>query len=101
MNTDNPIEDDVHLIRNCTFKFKCDADWNKMIEAKGEEFELVRRCEKCNKNVYLVRNNQELVTHIEYNDCIAIPENITWLYGAINRHLIGHIEKSSVKFSIK
>ncbi len=35
-----------------------------------------RFCEQCEKIVYLVTTNSEIALHLEYNDCIAIHDDI-------------------------
>jgi len=43
---------DESKIRNCKFEFKCDADWDELTVAAGQDFEKVRHCGRCSKNVY-------------------------------------------------
>ncbi len=65
-----------------------------MTQVKGEDFDLIRRCEKCKKNVYLAKTEHEIAIHIEYNCCIAIPEAVTWGYRVLasHRRLDGDVE---------
>lgn len=71
-----------HFIRNCHYKFKCKALWQEMTQVKGEDFDLIRRCATCKKNVYLTTTEHAIAIHIEYNCCISIPEVVTWGYRA-------------------
>ena len=75
----------THLIRNCRFKFKCDVTWESMEKTNQDDPALVRFCNKCEKKVYLTRTQRELQIHIEFNDCVAIPEEITWRYNMTNK----------------
>ncbi len=56
-------------IRNCVFGFKCTADWNDMAQTSDID---VRHCEICQKNVYFITKDEELVEAIDLNRCVAI-----------------------------
>ena len=75
-----------HFIRNCHYKFKCKATWQEMTQVKGEDFDLIRRCATCKKDVYLTTTEHAIAMHIEYNCCIAIPEVVTWGYRVSAKH---------------
>ena len=65
-NTSHPIK-----IRNCTFGFSCEEKWEDMKNASFDNDSL-KFCGKCEKNVYLVVNSEELLQAIELNHCVAI-----------------------------
>ena len=80
------VETTNHFIRNCHYKFKCKATWQEMTQVKGEDFNLIRRCATCKKDVYLTTTEHAIAIHIEYNCCIAIPEVVTWGYRVSAKH---------------
>jgi hypothetical protein len=57
-------------IRNCTFAFRCKANWDQMTptDADGR----VRFCLDCQKEVYLCESDQELIHNVVNNRCIAL-----------------------------
>jgi hypothetical protein len=95
------MEADVtnYFIRNCQHKFKCKATWQEMTQVKGEDFDLIRRCTRCKKDVYLTTTEHAIAIHIEYNCCIAIPEVVTWGYrvsASRRSFMVGDVLKWSV-----
>jgi len=57
-------------IRNCTFAFRCKADWDKMISSDLDG--RVRFCLDCQKEVHLCESDQELIHNVVNNKCIAL-----------------------------
>jgi hypothetical protein len=57
-------------IRNCTFAFRCKANWDTMTptDADGR----VRFCLGCQKEVFLCESDQELINNVVNNRCIAL-----------------------------
>ena len=85
-------KEDRHLIRNCTWKFKCTKTWDSLLPAKPYTFESTRFCPDCKENVRLVENERSLFLAIEFNQCVAIPLEITNVYKQSKKHLIGSIK---------
>jgi hypothetical protein len=56
-------------LRNCKFVFKCTANWDEMTTTEDN---LIRHCESCKKNVYYIREPEELMKAIKLNRCVAI-----------------------------
>lgn len=57
------------VIRNCTFAFKCEAKWDAL---EALEFDNVRFCNVCQKEVYFCYDDYELISNIHLNRCVAI-----------------------------
>ena len=57
-----------YQIRNCTFAYKCKADWESL-EDTGEE--KVRYCRDCEKTVHLCENDADLNEAIREDLCVA------------------------------
>jgi hypothetical protein len=57
-------------IRNCTFAFRCKANWDQMTPADSDG--RVRFCLGCQKEVYLCESDQELIHNVVNNRCIAL-----------------------------
>jgi len=75
--------DDTFNIRNCSFGFECKQDWNTLVESNDED---IKYCKKCEKNVYMIHNDNELMTAIICNKCVAvkIPTKPSITVGMIN-----------------
>lgn len=73
-----------HLIRNCNFKFTCERTWDSLSELIDKPLAegIVRYCDKCLENVYLVRSADALLLHIELDHCVAVPVEITNMFSA-------------------
>ena len=56
-------------IRNCTFGFKCSQKWEGLLKRKEKN---VKYCHDCEKEVYLIETNSELMHAIKFNQCVAI-----------------------------
>ena len=58
------------VLRNCSFKLVCHADWELMEPTviNGNQ----RYCETCKKQVFFCTTDQELAEHVRDNDCVAI-----------------------------
>jgi hypothetical protein len=56
-------------IRNCIFAFKCDKEWNDLIETEIDD---VRFCNDCERKVYLCKTDDDLRSAILGKRCVAI-----------------------------
>jgi len=56
-------------IRNCSFGFKCNQKWEDLIKRKEKN---IKYCLECEKEVYLIETNIELMHAIKFNHCVAI-----------------------------
>lgn len=81
----------THLIRNCSWKFKCTRTWDSLLTAKHYVFERRRYCPDCKENVHLVTSENELFLAIEHNQCIAIPFEITNTKKMMDKPLLGSL----------
>lgn len=82
-----------HLIRNCSWKFKCTKTWDSLELAKPYAYERVRYCPDCKENVRLVESESSLFLAIEFNQCVAIPFDITNVHKQLNTPLMGSIKR--------
>ncbi len=82
----------THLIRNCSWKFKCSRTWDSLFQAKPFVFGKIRYCSDCKENVRLVESQSELFMAIEFNQCVAIPFDITNVHKQLNMPLVGSIK---------
>ena len=57
------------VIRNCTFAFKCEAKWEQL---EILDFDNIRFCNICQKEVYFCHDDDELIQNIHLNRCVAI-----------------------------
>ncbi len=81
----------THFIRNCAWKFKCNRTWDSLSQSKPYVFEEVRYCPDCKEKVHLVESKSELFMAIEFNQCVAIPFEITNVKRMLDKPLVGHI----------
>lgn len=79
----------THLLRNCTFKYKCKQTWDSLEESKGLNYDLVRFCPECKEDVFLAESDEQIIWFVETCRCIAIPIKQTRLNRMLNRHLVG------------
>ena len=56
-------------IRNCSFGFKCNQKWGSLLKRKEKN---IKYCNECEKEVYLIETNEELMHAIKFNHCVAI-----------------------------
>ena len=56
-------------IRNCSFGFKCTQKWEGLLKRKEKN---IKYCNDCEKEVYLIGTNEELMNAIKFNHCVAI-----------------------------
>jgi hypothetical protein len=56
-------------IRNCTLGFKCNQKWEGLLKRKEKN---IKYCHECEKEVYLIDTNSELMDAIKFNHCVAI-----------------------------
>lgn len=75
----------IHLIRNCEFKYACNKTWKSLAEIPGINPDLIRFCDDCHQKVHLVNSTKSLSWHIENNDCVAIPFEMTMRYEGLQR----------------
>ena len=80
-----------HLIRNCSWKFKCKKTWDSLLETKEYSYQKIRYCPDCKEDVHLVTNEKELFIKIEHDRCVAIPFEITMFSKQLNRPLLGAV----------
>ncbi len=59
------------VIRNCTFAFKCESKWEQLEKL---DYESIRFCNACQKEVYFCYDDYELVSGIHLNRCIAFDQ---------------------------
>lgn len=81
----------THLIRNCSWKFKCTRTWDSLLLAKPYAYENERYCPDCKENVSLVNSERSLFLAIEFNQCVAIPFDITNVHKQLNKPLLGSV----------
>ena len=85
-------------IRNCKFAYRCDRKWEDLGRHYQNNKKLlpddVRYCDECEKAVYKITSDKELVKAIKLNRCVAIEitekdlvENIreSWGVGKENK----------------
>ena len=82
----------THLIRNCSWKFKCNKTWDSLSRDKRYVFDKIRYCNDCKENVRLVESDRSLLLAIEFNQCVAIPFDITNVHKQLNMPLVGSIK---------
>ena len=58
-------------IRNCSFGFKCNQKWEDLLKRKEKN---IKYCHECEKEVYLIETNTELMHAIKFNHCVAIKD---------------------------
>ena len=75
-------------VRNCIFGFKCDKRWGEMIETSQRD---VKFCDSCQKEVYLISDEYELMEAIELNRCVAIFQP-SYIRDPRDHELLGVIE---------
>ena len=85
------IELPAYFYRNCALKYKCKANWESMEKADDEDYELVRTCSECNEKVHLAEDDVSMRFHVESNNCIVIPLELTEYYPYIEEPLFTHI----------
>lgn len=56
-------------VRNCKLGYECKQDWFRLIETKDEN---IKYCNQCEKSVYMIQNDSELMDAIRGNRCVAI-----------------------------
>lgn len=61
-------------LRNCTFAFRCNANWGTMIKTDSDG--RIKFCSDCQKQVYLCETDDELIDHVVNNHCVAIIKTI-------------------------
>ena len=61
-------------IRNCEFKFKCPKQWDDL--KSNPHNANIKHCDTCEKLVYLVETEEELVYKVWQNLCVAIPQKL-------------------------
>ena len=58
-------------IRNCVFSFKCSAVWEQLEDTDSET---VRFCQDCQREVHYCDTDDELVTAVKLNRCVAFEK---------------------------
>ncbi len=59
-------------IRNCVFAFKCTAKWEELDETADDS---IKFCQECQKEVHYCSDDDELVTAVRLNRCVAIEKD--------------------------
>jgi len=59
-------------IRNCTFAFRCSANWEEMIPINSE----VRFCAGGQKEVFYCLNDEEIAKNVKLNRCVAFRRDV-------------------------
>lgn len=62
---------EYYEIRNCTFAYKCEADWEKLEDTGKEK---VRYCSDCEKEVFFCEDDKELTKAVIENLCVAFEK---------------------------
>ncbi len=60
------------MIRNCTFAYKCETKWENLEQI---DYEDVRFCNACQKEVHFCQTDEDLVKNIYLNRCVAFYRN--------------------------
>lgn len=58
-------------IRNCALRFKCTKSWDELRQLSDPK---VKYCTDCGDKVYFCESDEEIVSHIRANDCIAYTD---------------------------
>ena len=61
--------EDTINIRNCVFGRDCKQFWERLIETTIPN---LKYCKKCERNVYMIENDDQVANAIRLNQCIAI-----------------------------
>jgi hypothetical protein len=61
--------EDTIDIRNCVFGSECKQIWERLTETTNAS---LKYCRKCEKNVHMINNDNEVANAIRLNQCIAI-----------------------------
>ena len=62
------VRDEV-TIRNCTFAFKCQANWDLL---KKTDVKDIHFCADCQREVHFCAEDVDLIKSIRLNRCVAI-----------------------------
>lgn len=73
-------------IRNCTFAFKCNANWDELEDTTNED---VKLCHNCEKEVYFCNDDEDLARNVRLNRCVAF-----YRFGASNQVYLGDVRPS-------
>jgi hypothetical protein len=68
-------------IRNCTFAFRCEAEWEQLEKL---EWDSIRFCNACQKEVYFCYDDYELISNIHLNRCVAFARETVIEMGYFN-----------------
>ena len=58
------------VIRNCSWGYKCQANWDDLTVTKDKR---VRFCSDCQREVHSCKSRQELLDVITLNRCVRFP----------------------------
>lgn len=84
------MSENENLVRNCNFKFKCTETWESLNHQKNatetiQDGNLVKRlCSNCDRYVYLVENQDQLLFALRDDNCIAISDQLMYPAGRPN-----------------
>lgn len=55
-------------MRNCAFSYKCSKSWSDLEDTEDES---IRFCRDCQREVYFCADDDELLSYIRLNRCVA------------------------------
>jgi predicted methyltransferase len=61
--------EDTIDIRNCVFGRDCKQVWERLTDTTNAS---LKYCRKCERNVYMIENDNDVANAIRLNQCIAI-----------------------------
>jgi hypothetical protein len=61
--------EDTINIRNCIFGSDCKQIWERLTDTTNASLKF---CRKCERNVYMIENDNDVANAIRLNQCIAI-----------------------------
>jgi hypothetical protein len=61
--------EDTINIRNCVFGRDCKQVWERLTDTTNAS---LKYCRKCEKNIYMIENDNDVANAIRLNQCIAI-----------------------------
>lgn len=61
--------EDIVNIRNCSLGYECRQEWRQLLETDDQ---CIKYCKECEKNVYFIQTDHQLMEAIRGNRCVAI-----------------------------
>jgi hypothetical protein len=62
------MSDPKITLRNCIFAYKCSAKWNNLTPTENLK---INFCQQCQKEVHFCESDEELISAIRLNRCVA------------------------------